>query len=217
MSSTSRRGVRATVSATARTPGSPLNAQAACRSSDSNTLLPGSYAFLKTPALMPFPPGSPPCLLPWQTCSVQVLIPQAGDICVSQAEGSLRLRLSPLRDLHIAQNGAEREKPRCVLTRQLSDTLGKNKHTPLPPRARPPTWDCGYRDSGAGRVGSIARRREGCEGPSSAIGPGEDSQKSWKEGTVPAGCGDKGRTLWLADSGPTTGRTFSKAKNKDSA
>lgn len=166
MSSTSRRGVRATVSATARTPGS---------------------------------------------------IPQAGDICVSQAGGSLRLRLSPLRDLHIAQNGAEREKPRCVLTRQLSDTLGKNKHMPLPPRARPPTWDCGYRDSGAGRVGSIARRREGCEGPSSAVGPGEDSQKSWKEGMVPAGCGDKGRTLWLADSGPTTGRTFSKAKNRDSA
>lgn len=146
-------------------------------------LLPGSYASLKTPAPMPPPPAIlPACSLSNpKTPSGWALTPWDEDVCVLQIGGSLGLRLGLFRDAYVAQNGAQRGQPGCWLTGQLSNTLIKSKDVSRPTSHPPvcwPRWDCGYRDGGAGRVGSVARRWEGCKGPSSAVSPREENQKS---------------------------------------
>ena len=70
-----------------------------------------------------------------------------------------------------AQEMAKGQKKKKKIQRQVSPT--PTRHSP----ACLPRWDCGYRESRAGRVGSIARRREGCKGPSSAVSPGEENDK----------------------------------------
>lgn len=131
---------------------------------------------------------------------------------------SLGLTLGPLRDPHVAQNGAWKGQLGFVMTKQLSNTLIKTKD-PSHPTSHPPVclprWDCGYRDGGAGRVGSIARRWERRKGPSSAVSPGEENWGSWNRGMASVVRVDFGRTPWLAGSGPGEGSTFWKAENRD--
>lgn len=152
------------------------------------TLLPLSCASFKTPALMSLPPGSPHCFLGNSKTPSDQTFPDHTrmQISVYTRTGALWAKAGSFQGPpHRSKWSTEGGSQDVLLTRQLLNTLKKPKQNKdvSPP---PPTWhsllclprrDCGYRDSGAGRVGSIARRRERCEGPSSAVSPGEEKEK----------------------------------------